>query len=217
MPRPTLLTAERQQRIVQLLGGGAHYAPICAEVGISATTWANWRSRGAAALQQLEADGPMADSYEARQELDQRKGQGKRPTQALERRAHLWDSWRERPYLEFLWAIQRAEALPELDSIMRVRDIGRGGQLVARTTRTTVRPDGTTTTTVEERYSQPQWAALMAYLERRWPVRWRRQVELVPTSGEQEEDPLHRLVAELGEMRQERRAALLALPGGKAT
>ena len=48
-----------------------------------------------------------------------------------------------------------------------------------RTTTTRTAKDGTTTTTVRERYTPPDWRADGWFLERRHPADWSRRTELV--------------------------------------
>jgi hypothetical protein len=210
MGRRSLLTPQLQQQLVELLAGGEHVVTACAEAGISPRTYDSWRARGRDALSRLEDDEQLTAAQEARQQLDERVSRRLKPTKTLERRAAPWDSWAERPYLLFLLATQRAEARPERAAVHDVLAIGRGGQLLERRVETHHRRDGTQVEIVTERYSQPQWLALMTWLERRQPSRWRRELVVMPSAQAEEDGQLHKLMQQLTAMREDRQRALAA-------
>lgn len=215
MARPTLLTAQRQDRIVELLQSGEYPTTVCAEVRISESTYHAWRKRGRDAAELLlhpatEDDQLLVEAWEKQRANEDAKAAGKRhPHPAKDTRPYR--DWTERPYLEFLEATERAMALPERDGVLRIRQAGHGGQLVER--RTTTAPDGTVT--VVERWSAPQWQALMTLMSRRWRDRWAPSAttEVVYGGQDREVDPVDRMLEEVAQMRAERTAKVLPLRG----
>ena len=95
-------------------------------------------------------------------------------------------------FLEFLEATTRAGAIRTLESLARIELGAEGGALVERTTTTRTAKNGTTTTTVRERFTPPDWRADGWFLERRHPAEWSRRTELVVPDHDQaaEADPL---------------------------
>lgn len=92
----------------------------------------------------------------------------------------------EQPYLEFLKAVQRAEAEGENTNADIVNEAARGGQTVTKTERYVKRVwDANTqsfveieqTETVKTETTLPDWRAAAFVLERRHPDRWGRQVK----------------------------------------
>ena len=99
---------------------------------------------------------------------------------------------REDLFLQFLQAVKRAGAVRTLESLGRIEAGAQGGALVECTTTSRTAKNGTTTTTVRERWTPPDWRADGWFLERRHPTDWSRRTELVLPDHEQaaEADPL---------------------------
>jgi hypothetical protein len=81
-------------------------------------------------------------------------------------------------YAEFAEAIKKAQAEDQARRVARIEQAARGGQVLAEKTTTTVKPDGTTVTVRELKYSGPNWVADAWHLERTDPKRWGRRDRL---------------------------------------
>ena len=92
---------------------------------------------------------------------------------------------RQDPYLDFLDSSTRAGAIRTLASLARIEAGAEGGALIERTTTTRTAKSGTTTTTVRERWTPPDWRADGWFLERRHPAEWSRRTELVVPDHDQ--------------------------------
>ena len=99
---------------------------------------------------------------------------------------------RQGPFLAFLAATERAACIRTLESLARIELGAQGGALIERVTTTRTAKDGTSTTTVRERFTAPDWHADGWFLERRHPTDWSRRTELVLPDHDQakEADPL---------------------------
>ena len=86
-------------------------------------------------------------------------------------------------FVEFSEAVKKAEADAEAAAILRIGKAARGGELATRTTKTVTKVvtkrngdvEETTTTTVEEGKTLPQWQADAWFLERKFSDRWGRK------------------------------------------
>jgi hypothetical protein len=74
-------------------------------------------------------------------------------------------------YADFAAALRKARADDQARRIDRIEQAARGGAVVQRATHT--KPDGTTTVT--EKYAEPQWTADAWHLERSDPAHWGRR------------------------------------------
>ena len=94
--------------------------------------------------------------------------------------------------IEFLEASTRAGAVRTLEALACIEAGAEGGALIECVTTTRTAKNGTTTTTVRERFTPPDWRADGWFLERRHPADWSRRTELVLPDHEQaaEADPL---------------------------
>jgi hypothetical protein len=89
------------------------------------------------------------------------RGEGRHPT----RRATA-------PYVQFAHALKKAEAQDQARRVARIEQAARGGQVLVEKTSTTVKPDGSTVTVREVKYSAPSWVADAWHLERTDPKHW---------------------------------------------
>ena len=78
------------------------------------------------------------------------------PGKALLYRRHVS---REDPYVQFSQATEKAGAVRTLESLARIELGAQGGALLECTTTTRTAKNGTTTTTVRERFTPPDWRA----------------------------------------------------------
>lgn len=92
------------------------------------------------------------------------RGEGRHPT----RRAIA-------PYVQFVHALKKAEAQDQARRVARIEQAARGGQVLVEKTTTTVKPDGSTVTVREVKYSAPLWVADAWHLERTDPKHWGRR------------------------------------------
>ena len=97
-----------------------------------------------------------------------------------------WTLHLHAPYLDFLDAIEKAPAVRTLESLARIELGAQGGALLERVTTTRTAKDGTSTTTVRERFTAPDWHADGWFLERRYPADWSRRTKLVLPDHEQD-------------------------------
>jgi hypothetical protein len=82
------------------------------------------------------------------------------------------------PYVQFAHALKKAEAQDQARRVARIEQAARGGQVLVEKTSTTVKPDGSTVTVREVKYSAPLWVADAWHLERTDPKHWGRRDRL---------------------------------------
>jgi hypothetical protein len=82
---------------------------------------------------------------------------------------------REEPFVSFLSALIRAERDGELSAVKQLLAIGHGRILVKRTVRH--KRDGTEVVT--ETFNRPMWQPLAWWLERKFPVEWGKDNEIL--------------------------------------
>ena len=164
------------EALVERLRGGAHREEAARSVGISKASLYDWIKRGA-----------LARGRAARGETVERT---------------------ERRFIQFLDAVEEAEAQAQLTDWSRLGTLAAGG-VVQVTTREKVEmvtdADGKTTERVIERVTTsdatlPSVAALTWRMERRWPHRFGRRVELTGAGGQPlipKEDRIDALAAAL--------------------
>ena len=188
--RPLMLTPELREELCAHLAQGAPIKTACEAVGISKATYYSWRTRGKKAR-----DEPPPTLELTRQGLIDLLAAADvtypaRATKTVLLR--LLTLHRQGPYLEFLESIEKATAVRTLESLARIEAGAEGGALLERTTTSRTAKNGTTTTTVRERWTPPDWRADGWFLERRHPTDWSRRTELVLPDHEQaaEADPL---------------------------
>jgi transposase len=144
--RPTKLTPERQEKIVNAIASGVYFETACAYAGITATCGHLWLQRG----------------------------RGIHPT-----RSQL------SIYVNFVNAVEKAQADSEALRVARIKQAGQGGQVLKEEIieipgEIITKANGEiierpTTQEIRRTYSQAQWQADAWYLERRYPQRWGRQ------------------------------------------
>lgn len=222
MGRPSLLTPQRTARIIELIEGGEYLETVAAGAGVSYTTLNRWRKRGedlqklldSAADDEGHPEHPLWLAHVAQQANEEAKARRqKQPHQA--RVTKLWRDHPDVEYWQFWKATKEAEALPERDAVLRVRAAGHGGQLIERTTTTTHHPDGRVVVEERERWTAPQWQALMTYMSRRWRPRWAPSAttEVKMADEHKGDDPVEALVHQLATLRAEQQGRLVALKG----
>lgn len=164
--RPTDLTPEVIAEVKRLLPVALYLETVADYLAVDRTTFRNWLRRG------------------AREAKRRARGRAReRPAEAL--------------FLEFFHAVKRALAEGELHAAGAVRRATQAGvNPISRKTTTRTTQAGDTTTTVEERYANPEWTAAACLLERRWPEHWGRDRDL-----------LRELVKEVGEIKEQQHHA----------
>lgn len=152
MGRYTKLDESIQQVFVNAIRQGLGYEPAASLAGIALSTFYNWRNRGQAELERLEKHS----------------------------RARIKKS--ERPFIEFLEAVQRAEAVGEQVNADVINRAAEGGWETTETKQTKTWDPATKTFIVTEevittKTTQPDWRAAAFILERRHSERWTRTVK----------------------------------------
>lgn len=164
-----LLTPELMDRLCSLLRVGAYVEQACAQVGIEKSSFYNWMRRGA---REVNRRTKYAEEIEREHIEDRTRRQKIRVEERVRRtkrgKDHVQTCEEEQRYVEFLNAIQRAQAEGEHAMLSMVSKAAAGGAVVRRTTRTA--SDGTTSTT--EVHALPDWRAAAWRLEKRHPQRW---------------------------------------------
>jgi len=146
--RPSLLTADRQKRIVDAIALGNYSEQAAQAAGISRRTYHRWMERGATEDHRLaELD---IDPTEHPEELDDT----------------------EAPYWHFRHAVEKARADAELAAIARIVEAGDGYEV--RKERRIERANGDVEVTVETSRRR-DWQALAWVLERTRPERFSRR------------------------------------------
>lgn len=160
MGRYTKLDESIQQVFVNAIRQGLGYEPAASLAGIALSTFYNWRNRAQAELDRLEKHS----------------------------RARVKKS--ERPFIEFLEAVQRAEAVGEQANADILNRAAEGGFEFTETKQTKVLDPATgafviTEEVVTTKTTQPDWRAAAFILERRHPERWvkKQQTELSGPGG----------------------------------
>jgi hypothetical protein len=82
---------------------------------------------------------------------------------------------RAEPFVSFLSAVKKAERDGEHLAVRSLLSIGRGGQVLRRTVRT--HKDGSESVT--EHFARGEWTALAWWLERKFPVEWGKDNEIL--------------------------------------
>ena len=183
MAQPLLLTPELREALCSHLAQGADVKTACEAVGISRSSYYSWREQGKKARDEppptlkLSRQGLIDLLTEANVTYPARANK----TELL----RLLTLHRQGPYLDFLDSSTRAGAIRTLESLARIEAGAEGGALVERTTTTRTAKNGTTTTTVRERFTPPDWRADGWFLERRHPAEWSRRTELVVPDHDQ--------------------------------
>ena len=78
-------------------------------------------------------------------------------------------------FATFATAIKKAQAEDQARRVARIEQAAQGGQVLVEKTATTVKPDGSTVTVREVKYSAPLWVADAWHLERTDPKHWGRR------------------------------------------
>lgn len=143
--RPLLLDEETSTKLAALLRSGAYVEQAAAQVGIGKATFYDWLGRGARERKRRAAIGDVVDVSPNRK--------------------------REQVFVDFIDAIERAQAEGEHAMLAAVSRCAIGGAVVSRTTTT----DAAGVTTTTERLADPDWRAAAWRLERRSPERWGRR------------------------------------------
>lgn len=222
MGRPSLLTPKRTARIIELIEGGEYLETVAAGAGISYTTLKRWRKRGedlqklldSGADDETHPEHPLWLAHMAQLENEAAKADGKKyPHPSMDTK--LWRDHPDREYWAFWAATKEAEALPERDAIQWILKAGHGGQLIERTVTTVTRRDGSVSVTERERFTTPEWQALMTWLSRRQRARWAPSAttEVVMPEDHRGDDPVDALVHQLAALRAEQQGRLVALRG----
>ncbi|GAH05733.1 unnamed protein product, partial [marine sediment metagenome] len=84
--------------------------------------------------------------------------------------------------IDFLYALEKAEAEAEANRLAIIARAGQGGAPHSKTTTRTL-PNGETEVTVVEETLKPEWQAAAWFLERRLPGRYARRVEVTGAGG----------------------------------
>ena len=156
--RPTMLTPELREELCAHLAQGAPIKTACEAVGISKATYYSWRTRGKTAR-----DEPPPSLELSRQGLIDLLAEADVTYPARSTKTallRLLTLHRQGPYLEFLESIEKATAVRTLESLARIELGAQGGALQERTTTTRTAKNGTTTTTVRERWDPTGLGAL---------------------------------------------------------
>ena len=157
MGRPTLLTPELRETLCGHLAQGAHVKTACQAVGISERSYYDWKARGKRAREE-----PSPTLKLTRQGLIDLlvEADVTYPVRATKTALlRLLTLHREDPYVQFLQATEKAGAIRTLESLARIEEGAQGGALIECVTTTRTAKDGTSTTTVRERYTPPDWRA----------------------------------------------------------
>lgn len=145
------------QRIIEALRIGEYVETAAALANVDKTTVYEWLKVGAHATDQITRQGK-----------------------------HLRDLTRhQRDCMEFSHAVAEAQALARTDDVATLAEVARGGRQIVTTT-TKRNADGQVLEhTTRTETAQPNVAALMWRLERRWPDEWgRRRIEVSGPDGE---------------------------------
>jgi len=97
MSRPTKLTPDTQQNIIDALRAGNYFDAACAFAGISEATGYNWMKRG-------------------REETERRENP------RVKEGTEQWNT--EQRFLEFFEAVNRASAITEVTTIAKIKELG---------------------------------------------------------------------------------------------
>lgn len=145
MGRPTLLTPERQAKIVELLRGGNYIETAVTLAGINKQTHYNWINRAQAELNRLaESTNPDDDVAEE-----------------------------ERIFVDYLDAVTRARAEAEAANVAVIQRAARGYEV--RRVRTFKDQKGEITKIEEITFREHKPELALDFLERSFPDRWKRQ------------------------------------------
>jgi hypothetical protein len=148
MAQPTKLTEELHEAMIRHLELGTPVRRSVKLVGISHQTHYNWLERGQAERDRLAGDA----------------------------RARMREG--ERPYVDYLDAVQRAEENAYFRNLVIIQQAARGGTEFETNTIETFHPDGKIKSRRTVRRKQPpQWQAAAWYLERRHPDEYARTVK----------------------------------------
>ena len=190
MGRTTKLTPELREALCAHLANGAHVKTACEAVGISEATYYDWKARGKKAR-----DEPPPTLELTRQGLIDLLEEAEVAYPLRATKTALLDLLvlhRQGLFLEFLEASTRAGATFTLQAMAQIEAGAEGGALIESVTTTRTAKNGTTTTTVRERFTPPDWRAAGWFLERRHPKDWSRRTEVVMADHDEdaEADPL---------------------------
>lgn len=180
--RPTELTPEVKEAILQAYGLGCYLETAAAYAGIGEPTLRTWLRRGAKEIKRRRKHRERI--------LDEREEDAQRQTKLrkkeIERRKERdqlhQKSWKvEQVYVDFRIEFDRVHAKAELSDLGVISKAARGEYVTKRATRTD--KDGATTTT--ETLGKPEWQAAAWRLERRSPQRWGKS-QRIELTGDQD-------------------------------
>lgn len=180
--RPTELTPEVKEAILQAYGLGCYLETAAAYAGIGEATLRTWLRRGAKEIKRRKK---YREEILDERELDahrQRKIKKEERERREERDQTHKETWKvEQVYVDFRIEFDRVHAKAELADLGVISRVARGEYVTKRATRTD--KDGATTTT--ETLGKPEWQAAAWRLERRSPQRWGKS-QRIELAGDQD-------------------------------
>ncbi len=173
-PEPKL-TAEVQEIICNALAVGSYLSEALLLASIDARTFRRWMARGAVEVARRERAAHEA-TYDVKN-AKARAPSSKRAKQIESSSSKM--AAREQLFVDFRRAVEHSLAKAETSMLQVITRAAVGGAVIETSTITRERDNGDRETVVVEKRARPEWTAAAWRLERRYPAKWGRRLELI--------------------------------------